>query len=80
MIVFSNGKYCRQRDIFKLMTTENISLGYGNKNLDAPCNHYTTKPIAISMSDSVTSCFIIIFNLSMQDANPNMSVGHYERI
>ena len=49
--MFSNGNgyTFRARDILKLMTNANISLGFWINNclnLDAPCNHYTTKPIA----------------------------------
>ena len=39
----------RKRDILKLMTTENISLGFWVNNclnLDRPVNHYSTKPVA----------------------------------
>ena len=48
----SGGGYtytARKRDILKLMTTENISLGFWVNNcvnLDRPVNNYSTKPIA----------------------------------
>ena len=52
-VMFSNGNgytfRARKRDILKLMTNTNISLGFWINsclNLDAPVNHYTTKPIA----------------------------------
>ena len=52
-VMFSNGNgytyKARKRDILKLMTNRDISLGFWINNclnLDAPVNHYTTKPIA----------------------------------
>ena len=52
-VMFSNGNgytyKARKRDILKLMTNRDISLGFWISsclNLDAPVNHYTTKPIA----------------------------------
>lgn len=53
-VMFNNGNgytyKARKRDILKLMTNENISLGFWINNclnLDAPVNHYSTKPIAL---------------------------------
>ena len=52
-VLFSNGNgytyRARKRDILRLMTDNTISLGFWINNclnLDAPVNHYSTKPIA----------------------------------
>lgn len=52
-VMFSNGNgytyRARKRDILRLMTNNNISLGFWVNNclnLDNPINHYMTKPLA----------------------------------